>query len=108
MTKVAEETNPRMATMRMLSRFSQSGIHRLLVTMQAMRPSVRQNTLRKAGELAMIVCAHIKVAVITPIVGSQHGPMQLSQMSGTKELRQKQGEWPANFLPSYKLYWLAF
>ena len=53
MTKVAEETNPRMATTRMLSRFSQSGMHRLLVTMQAMRPSVRQNTL-KAGELAMI------------------------------------------------------
>ena len=44
--------------------------------------------------------AGVKVAVITPIVSSQHGPMQLSQMSGTKELRQKQGEWPANFLPS--------
>ena len=53
MTKVAEETNPRMATMRMLSRFSQSGMHRLLVTMQAMRPSVRLNTLRQARELAM-------------------------------------------------------
>ena len=89
MTKVAEETNPRMATTRMLSRFSQSGMHRLLVTMQAMRPSVRQNTLGQAGKLAMIFCAHIKVAVITPIVGSQHGPMQLSQMSGTKGLRQK-------------------
>ena len=88
MTKVAEETNPRMATMRMLSRFSQSGTHRLLVTMQAMRPSVRQNTL-KAGELAMIFCARAKVAGIRPIVGSQHGPMQLSQMSGTKGLRQK-------------------
>ena len=89
MTKVAEETNPRMATMRMLSRFSQSGKHKLLVTMQAMRPSVRQNTLRQAGKLAMIFRARVKVAVIAPIVGSQHGPMQLSQMSGSKGLRQK-------------------
>ena len=84
MTKVAEETNPRMATMRMLSRFSQSGMHRLLVTMQATRPSVRLNTLKQTGELAMIFCVHDKVAVITPIVSSQHRPMQLSQMSGTK------------------------
>ena len=45
-TKVDDDTKPMMATMRMLSLFSQSGMQRLPVTMQATRLSTRENTLK--------------------------------------------------------------
>ena len=54
-TKVDEDTKPMMATIRMLSRFSQSGMQRLPVTMQAMRPSARQNTLNTGFQNLVLI-----------------------------------------------------